>query len=558
MFWTRARTTSDDGVEERLTAGGTSVTPAPTQPPPCLPPPPPISTPADLISLEDGPWLSPGQTPPRPPQPVSPRHSFDELVLSASRPTPSHTPEQPEPTPLVTQAPWGPGDPFLAPTCPASNPSSGTNPGPSPSPNTGPGTSPGPGPNPSPGPGPYLVSPPPSAEHTGRQRQTYASHSPASHALPSPPLHHPGLGRVRQPGQQAGQGTPPGPPSPAIHHQHSNSAPTSVEDDTDVFGLFSPTARPQGPGAKLAAVEAPEQQSLHREHSSPALDCPPVADFTDTDGATAAKRELLLYAVPLYKPEEDQGVVDSLVFLPVASFREAPDYKGVSGAIQERIDKLTAAAAQQWADLKEKEQGTFGNRVYKVGNRVVNDLTPEERLTRNIPKHVSKVIIYHPTSVPPDIIMERLTGMTSQHRLLSSAKAAVAGLMLPVAFGIDILIIPGPQVLTYWTSFLLYKNASSAMGTARLTKYISQSGSAKDVRVNYAGDARLDPFLEAALGSPEGVLDEDTIEILCSSLGEKELLEPLLELRARRLRESQVVHGSGSSKYSLLPSQPSH
>ncbi|GFH22845.1 uncharacterized protein HaLaN_20367, partial [Haematococcus lacustris] len=96
------------------------------------------------------------------------------------------------------------------------------------------------------------------------------------------------------------------------------------------------------------------------------------------------------------------------------------------------------------------------------------------------------------------------------------------------------------------------------MGTARLTKYISQSGSAKDVRVNYAGDARLDPFLEAALGSPEGVLDEDTIEILCSSLGEKELLEPLLELRARRLRESQVVHGSGASKYSLLPSQPSH
>jgi hypothetical protein len=29
--------------------------------------------------------------------------------------------------------------------------------------------------------------------------------------------------------------------------------------------------------------------------------------------------------------------------------------------------------------------------AWQVGNRVVNDLTPEERMTRNIPKHVSKV-----------------------------------------------------------------------------------------------------------------------------------------------------------------------
>jgi hypothetical protein len=41
-----------------------------------------------------------------------------------------------------------------------------------------------------------------------------------------------------------------------------------------------------------------------------------------------------------------------------------------------------------------------------------------------------QVIIYHPTQVPPDTIMEKLSSMTSKHQILSSAKAAFAGLML--------------------------------------------------------------------------------------------------------------------------------
>ena len=57
-----------------------------------------------------------------------------------------------------------------------------------------------------------------------------------------------------------------------------------------------------------------------------------------------------------------------------------------------------------------------------------------------------QVIIFHPSHIPPDTIMERLTCLTSSHRVLSLSKAAVAGLLLPVAFGIDVLIIPGPQV----------------------------------------------------------------------------------------------------------------
>lgn len=83
---------------------------------------------------------------------------------------------------------------------------------------------------------------------------------------------------------------------------------------------------------------------------------------------------------------------------------------------------------------------------------------------------------------------QELTTKTSSIKLASTAKAALAGLMLPIAFGIDIVVIPGPQVLTYYTLWELYKNSKNAVGTSRLTKYIAQDGSEDQVQ-RYSVDA---------------------------------------------------------------------
>ena len=69
-------------------------------------------------------------------------------------------------------------------------------------------------------------------------------------------------------------------------------------------------------------------------------------------------------------------------------------------------------------------------------------------------------------------------------------KAAVATLMLPLAIGVDLIILPGPQVLTYYTSWQLYRNAQGAMGSQRAA-FVTQSGSDADtIRVDYVPDAR--------------------------------------------------------------------
>jgi hypothetical protein len=59
--------------------------------------------------------------------------------------------------------------------------------------------------------------------------------------------------------------------------------------------------------------------------------------------------------------------------------------------VQRRLDGVQGRVAATWDSLGEKEEGSVGARLHTAGQRVMNDLTAEERLTRNIPKDVTKV-----------------------------------------------------------------------------------------------------------------------------------------------------------------------
>ena len=42
--------------------------------------------------------------------------------------------------------------------------------------------------------------------------------------------------------------------------------------------------------------------------------------------------------------------------------------------------------------------------------------------------------------------MDKLQGLAAKHGNISTAKSAVAAVLLPLAFGIDTVVIPGPAV----------------------------------------------------------------------------------------------------------------
>ncbi|KAG1671800.1 hypothetical protein FOA52_000177 [Chlamydomonas sp. UWO 241] len=241
----------------------------------------------------------------------------------------------------------------------------------------------------------------------------------------------------------------------------------------------------------------------------------------------------------------DAGAVECLVFLPVTGWREPKkERSGVSLQIHERVQKLHIAAADKWQKMGEEEKGV-ARKVHDFGQRIQEDMTPEERLTSSIPKNVSKIIIHHPTSVGPDLILEKLQATTRRHGTVSTLKAGAAALVLPLALGMDTLIIPGPGFTSSFLSFQLWKNSRSAIGSNRLAAYIKQDGNSNDVRVNYWGDARLDAFYTMAQESTDGCLCEAEIEALVGTVKEEELRRPLIELRARHLRDNTTTNGDG-------------
>jgi len=63
----------------------------------------------------------------------------------------------------------------------------------------------------------------------------------------------------------------------------------------------------------------------------------------------------------------------------------------------------------------------------------------------------------------------------------------------------------------------------------------------------------LDKYYDAANECPEGVLSEDDIDAMVADLREPDLLDALLSLRSKALREGGARTSRGGDEYTALP-----
>ncbi|GAX78798.1 hypothetical protein CEUSTIGMA_g6235.t1 [Chlamydomonas eustigma] len=251
---------------------------------------------------------------------------------------------------------------------------------------------------------------------------------------------------------------------------------------------------------KLGTVLAPSCSIQRREEKESTL------SSEDADGYTVQPRELLIYAVPLIK--------DKLVFLPVTAWTVDPEEAktGATGIVKSGLDRIGGAVSSIWNSLKDKDPESWKYKLYSHGQKILESMSAEERLMKNIPKNATKLVVYHPASVEPIKVQEQLSDMTANFCVKSAGKAAAAGIILPVAVGLEVLAVPG---IGWFALYQLYKSSVTAAGGQRLKGYLAQS---KDVRVNYAADPRMDKYRELSNSSPECTLSTDEIEELCQDL----------------------------------------
>ncbi|WIA19636.1 hypothetical protein OEZ85_005572 [Tetradesmus obliquus] len=316
-------------------------------------------------------------------------------------------------------------------------------------------------------------------------------------------------------------------------------------DDEDAGPHNKQPRQPRFKGSTGAAAAADELDPGDEQQQQLPDDFDYNGEVPDHDHSQK-RQELLIYAIPLTRGK--------VIFLPVCPWRTEPEQaKGWKKAVVGHVGRVQGEASELWEKFATAEQGTVANKVYRLGKRVLDSISPEERLMRGVPKDISKVIIHHPSQVSPESIMEQMHTMTKSYGLAAVGRAAAATVMLPLAVGVDLVILPGPQVLTYYTMWQLYRNTDGALGTTRMTKFITQGGSSENIRVNYVIDPRLDRYYDSALDCPEGVLPADDIDALVADLREPSLQEALHSLRTKALRDSNRRTSRGGDEYVSLP-----
>ncbi|GIL95956.1 hypothetical protein Vretimale_1877 [Volvox reticuliferus] len=310
---------------------------------------------------------------------------------------------------------------------------------------------------------------------------------------------------------------------------------------------FAPISSSPGPAATASTAAAaaavipspPSRGTSTSTGSAPpaageARDASFVVGSGGGEGFSMNQRELLLYAIPLLK--------DRLVFLPVVNWKDAEDTSTVLGKVSAGVSNVQQNLSNMWHSLKDK--GRFSAKIYNAGQAIFENMNAEERLMKNIPRKANKLVVHHPATVPPDEIQDQLTQLTASFCYKSVGKAAMAGVMLPVAVGLEVLAVPG---IGWYTAYQLFKSTSAVAGGSRLNNYLKSEKS--EVRVCYAPCTKMDLYSLKARLSPDGVLGSEDIEDLCHDIRQPSLLHPLVELRNRHLRKTQTT----KADYALLP-----
>lgn len=112
---------------------------------------------------------------------------------------------------------------------------------------------------------------------------------------------------------------------------------------------------------------------------------------------------------------------------------------------------------QQWG---QQDKGVR-RRVHDMGQRQVENVSPESRLLTGVKRGTKQLTVYHPASIVDEVINEQLAGIAASQGKTEYWKLSAACAALPVAFAVDTLIIIGlPPMLTGYTGMSCVSTAT--------------------------------------------------------------------------------------------------
>ncbi|XP_058077569.1 uncharacterized protein LOC131225960 isoform X1 [Magnolia sinica] len=140
------------------------------------------------------------------------------------------------------------------------------------------------------------------------------------------------------------------------------------------------------------------------------------------------------------------------------------------------VDFVSDKMNRAWINLEKAPDGTFKNKIYGLGSRLLATVKPSEIFLKSISKETTNVEINYPASVNPRLVRRRLRHIAMRGSIIHKRYFYGSLTLLPITAGFAVL--PLPNVPFFWILFRAYSNWKAFQGSERLLLLVSDCSKA--------------------------------------------------------------------------------
>lgn len=135
------------------------------------------------------------------------------------------------------------------------------------------------------------------------------------------------------------------------------------------------------------------------------------------------------------------------------------------------VDFVSNKMNKGWSGLEKAPEGSFKNRIYGLGLRLLARVKPSEIFLKSISKDITKVEVAFPSSLNPRLVRRRLRHIALRGAVIHKKYFYGSVTLLPLTTAFAIL--PMPNIPFFWVLFRTYSHWRALQGSEKLIQLVT-------------------------------------------------------------------------------------
>ncbi|KAI5062462.1 hypothetical protein GOP47_0023001 [Adiantum capillus-veneris] len=155
----------------------------------------------------------------------------------------------------------------------------------------------------------------------------------------------------------------------------------------------------------------------------------------------------------------------------LGALRDVKSGKGIVQSLTPLSHYVSDKMEQQWIALGAAKEGSIKNRLHRMGEKLLVQITPSETFLKSMSKDATKLEIVFPQSLNSRLVRRRVRHIAKSGAQIHSRYMYGSFACLP--FSILFGIVPVPNAPLFWNLFRAYANWQALQGSRRLMEFVS-------------------------------------------------------------------------------------